>query len=390
MNDPIGQAGSTQPAGEWGDADRIDSVDVFDCVVPLPGPLIVGSATVTSRSYAIVRIRTAGGAEGIGYAFGRGLPVARIISEALAPVLLGCDVRFPERARERAAGAYWSYAEQGLVAVALSAVDLAMWDLLGKRAGLPVVDLLGRRDDAVDACFVGGYSKAGADRGLDALEAEMGGFVEVGARAVKLTIGGGSPGEDAERLRVVRSVIGDEPQLVVDAFRTFRSLDDARARLRLLEPFGIAYLEDPFAESLAPLIVGLKRHTSVPIGLGENLSGHRAFRALIASGAVDVVRCDVSVVGGVREFMAVAALCSAHGLPLSGHVHADVHVHLAAAIAHRHPAGLEVMLPSSGLDGFHRLTRTPLALERGQVRVPERPGFALDMDWDAVTHFARD
>jgi D-arabinonate dehydratase len=389
VNDPIGQAGDTRTEVRPGDPDPIRSVDVFDCVVPLPEPLAVGSATVSSRSYAIVRIRTEGGAEGFGYAFGRGLPVARIISQALAPVLVGCDVRSPERVRERVAGAYWSYAEQGLVAVALSAVDLAVWDLLGKRAGLPLVDLLGRRDDAVDACFVGGYAKAGASWGPAALEAEIGGFVGMGARAVKLTIGGGSPREDAERLRVVRRVLGDEPLLVVDAFRTFRSLDDARARVRLLEPFDLAYLEDPFAESLAPLIVELKRHTSVPIGLGENLSGHRTFRALIASGAVDVVRCDVSVVGGVREFMAVAALCSAHGLPLSSHVHPDVHVHLAAAIAHRHPAGLEVMLPSSGLDGFHRLTGTPLVLEGGQVRVPDRPGLGLDIDWDAVDHFAR-
>ena len=372
-----------------GDADLIRSVDVFDCVVPLPEPLRVGSAIVSSRSYAIVRIRTAGGAEGIGYAFGRGLPVARIISQSLAPVLIGCDVRLPERVRERVAGAYWSYAEQGLVTVALSAIDLAMWDLLAKRAGLPLADLLGRRDDAVDACLVGGYAKAGADMDLDALEAEIGGFVEAGARAVKLTIGGGAPREDVERLRVVRGVLGDEPLLVVDAFRTFRSLDDARARVRLLEPFGLAYLEDPFAESLAPLIVELKRHTSLPIGLGENMSGHRNFRALIASGAADVVRCDVSVVGGVREFMAVAALCSAHGLPLSSHVHPDVHIHLVAALAHRHPAGLEVMLPSSGLDGFHRLTRTPLVLEEGQVLVPDRPGLGLDIDWDAVDHFAR-
>ena len=369
--------------------DEIRSVEAFDCMVPLPVPFQVGSSIVRSRSYALVRVRTASGAEGVGYAFGRGLPVARIVSDALAPVLIGLDARRPEQARERVAGAYWPYAEQGLVAVALSAVDLALWDILGRRAGLPLADLLGRRDDAVDACLVGGYTMVGSDPSLAALEAEIGGFVALGARAVKLPVGGGDPRIDGERLRVVRSVVGDDCFIVVDAFRTFHGLDDALARLRLLEPYGLAYLEDPFAESLAPLAVELRRRTSVPIGLGENLSGHRTFRALITSGAVDVVRCDATVVGGVREFMAVAALVSAHGLQLSSHVHPEVHVQFAAAIANRHPAGLEVMLPSSGLDGFHELTSTTLQLVDGRVRVPDRPGLGLDIDWSAVARYAR-
>jgi D-arabinonate dehydratase len=369
--------------------DEIISVEAFDCVVPLLVPLRVGSSIVRSRSYALVRIRTASGTEGVGHAFGRGMPIASIVTDALAPVLIGQDASRPEAVREQAAGAYWAYAEQGLVTIALSAIDLALWDILGKRAGLPLVDLLGRRDDAVDACLVGGYSKVGGGDGLDELEAEIGGFVELGARAVKLAVGGGDPRVDAERLRVVRRALGDDRLLVVDAFRTFRSLDDALARIRLLEPHGLAYLEDPFAESLAPLIVELRRHTSVPIGLGENLSGHRTFRALIASGAVDVVRCDATVVGGVREFMAVAALVSAHGLQLSCHVHPEVHVHFAAALAARHPAGLEVMLPSSGLDGFHELTRSTLTLVDGRLRVPDRPGIGLDIDWSAVTRYAR-
>jgi len=381
----VGSTPVTLPTG----VDAVASVEVFDCVVPLPQPLRVGSATVASRSYVLVRLRTVGGAEGIGFAFGRGLPVARVISDALAPVLLGCDVRHPERVRERVAGAYWSYAEQGLVAVALSAIDLALWDILGKLAGLPLADLLGRRDSALDACLVGGYLTEGDDRGLAGLEEEIGGFVEQGVRAVKLTIGVGSPTDDGERLRLVRRILGDDGLIVVDAFRTFRSLDDALARLRLLEPHDLSYLEDPFAESLVPLILELRRRTAVPIGLGENLSGHRTFRALIASGAADVVRCDATVVGGVREFMAVAALASAHGLQLSTHVHPEIHVHFAAACANRHPAGLEVMLPTSGIDGFHRLLRSPLELTGGQIRVPDRPGLGLDIDWAAVTRHAR-
>jgi len=379
--------GSLDALAALTETDVITSVECFDCVVPLPEPVRVGSAVVASRSYAIVRLRTQRGAEGVGYAFGRGLPVARIISDALAPVLAGADTRVPERVRERVRGAFWSYAEQGLLAVALSAVDLALWDMLGRRAGLPVADLLGRRVAAVDACFIGGYAKLSGDDPA-ALEEEMAGFVAQGARAVKLTIGDASPRDDGERLKVVRRAIGDDRLIVVDAFRTFRNLDEALHRLRFLEPSGLAYLEDPFSESLAPLLAELRHRTSVPIGLGENLSGHRAFRALIASGAVDVIRCDATVVGGVREFMAVAALASAHGLPVATHVHPEVHVHFASALPDLHPAGLELMLPSSGLDGFHHLLRTQLEVVDGAVVVPQRPGLGLDLDWPAVERYA--
>jgi L-alanine-DL-glutamate epimerase-like enolase superfamily enzyme len=371
-----------------GAQDLIESVDCYECVLPLPRPLQVGDALVSSRSYIVVSLRARSGLEGHGYAFGRGLPIAAIVREALAPLLVGADARFPERIRAQLAGAYWPYSEQGMFPAACSAVDLALWDMIGKRAELPVADLLGRRHSDVEACLVGGYSVLGADALAD-LEAEAADFAALGARAVKVTIGGRRADEDAQRVAAVRAAVGDDCLVVADAFRSFRSLDDALARLRVLEPYGLSYLEDPFSESLAPLVAELRRRSGLSIGLGETLSGHRAFRALIAAGCVDVVRCDATVIGGVRELMATAALASAHGLSVSTHVHPDVHVHFAAALPNIHPAGLEVMLPASGLDAFHLLLRTRLELRDGNVKVPDRPGFGLDFDWDAVKEYTR-
>lgn len=373
---------------ERGSEDTIEAVDCYDCVLPLPRPLQIGDAQVSSRSYTVVRLRTSSGLEGHGYAFGRGLPIAAIIDDALAPLLVGADIRLPERIRARLSAAYWPYSEQGLFPVACSAVDLALWDLTGKRAGLPVADLLGRRDATVDACLVGGYSILGSDE-LSDLEAEAAGFSDLGARAVKVTVGGRPAAQDAHRLAAVRRAVGDDCLLVVDAFRSFRSLDDALARIRLLEPYGLSYLEDPFSESLAPLVAELRRRSGMSIGLGETVSGHRAFRSLIAAGCVDVVRCDATVVGGVRELMATAALASAYGLSVSTHVHPEIHVHFAAALPNIHPAGLEMMLPTSGLDAFHMLLRTPLELRDGTVEVPDRPGFGVDFNWNAVEEYAR-
>jgi L-alanine-DL-glutamate epimerase-like enolase superfamily enzyme len=346
----------------------------------------VGQATVTRRTYAVVRIRTQNGQEGTAYAFGRGLPVAEIIRSALAPLLLGADSSLPERIRSRLSGAYWPYAERGLFPVATSAVDLALWDLLGKRLGVPLADLLGRSRGEVPVCAVGGYKRQGSGE-LDGLQTEMAGFLELGCKAVKVTIGAGEPAADVRRLAAVREVVGAECILVADAFRSFTSLGDALRRLRLLTPFDLAYLEDPFSESLAPLVLDLRRRTGLLIGLGENLAGHRAFRELLQSGSVDVVRCDATVVGGVREFMAAAALTSAHGLELSAHVHANIHVQFGAAVD-LHPAGLEYMPPDSGLDGLEQMLTTRLEIAGGCAQLPDRPGLGLEWDWDAVARYA--
>ena len=99
---------------------------------------------------------------------------------------------------------------------------------------------------------------------------------------------------DARRIAAVREVIGDDCALVVDAFRSFTSLEDAVRRMRMLEPFDLAYLEDPFSEALSPLVAELRRRSPILIGLGENLAGHRSFRELITSSAVDVWRMNTT------------------------------------------------------------------------------------------------
>jgi D-galactarolactone cycloisomerase len=368
--------------------DRIQSVTCHSCSVPLPRPLAVGHMTVTRRTYDVVRIRTEGGIDGAAFAFGRGLPIARIVEDAFAPLLVGADPAFPELIREQIARANWPYSERGLFSVAASAVDLALWDVIGKRVGAPLADLLGRRRDEVPLCGVGGYSRQGADD-ISALQQEMTAYAELGCKAFKITLGVDDPATDARRVAAAREVIGDDAALVVDAFRSFASLDDALRRLRLIEPFDISYLEDPFSESLAPLVADLRRRTGMLIGLGENLGGHRAFHQLIESEAVDVVRCDATVIGGVRELMAAASLASARGLEVSTHVHPHVHVHFGAALGHLHPAGLEYIAPDSGLDAFHLLLATQLEIRDGCAVVPDRPGLGLDFDWSAVERYAR-
>lgn len=369
-------------------SDPIESVECFDCVVPLPHPLKVGTAWVTERTYAVVRLRSRDGIDGSAYAYGRSLPVAAIISESLTNHLIGADSATPERVRETLRGAYWPYAAQGLVQVAISAVDLALWDLQGKRFGATLADLLGRRSDTALICGVAGYTKGDGDT-LEGLRDELQSLVDKGVRSFKLTIGAGSPEWDAKRLAVARDVIGPSCPIAVDAFRSFRNLDDALRRLRLLEGYDLSFVEDPFHDSLTHLLAELRSRSGMLVTVGENISDHRYYRSLIEAGAVDLLRCDATVIGGVREFMAVCDLASASGMEIAPHVHPGIHIHFAVSIPNLYTGGMEYMDPQSGLDPFHTLLASELEVRDGVAFLPRRPGLGLDFDWQAVKDHAR-
>lgn len=369
-------------------ADPIAEIESFDCRVPLPAPLQVGASTVTHRFYSVVRVTTESGAEGAAFAFGRGLPVAAIINETFAPVIRGTDARLHESVRQKLHAEFWSYSEGALFSVAVSALDLALWDLAARRLGAPVADLLGCTRTEVPVCAVVSYANATDGDGLDGLATEVEGYLDRGFRALKLAIGAHSPREDERRMATVRKLAGDDVAIVLDAFRSFSDVQSALARLRLLEPYEIAYLEDPFSESLEPLVSVLRERSGLAVGLGESLGGEREHRRLIEAGIVDVLRCDVSVVGGVRAFLSCAALASAQGLPISPHAHPEFHVQLAAAVPNLYRTGIEYMDPARGIDALHRLLTTELKIVDGSALLPERPGFGFEFDWEAVERYA--
>ena len=364
--------------------DPIESVECFDVRVPLPQPLTIGSARVTARNYTIVRIRCASGVEGVGHTFSRGLPIAAIVRDLLAPAARGADATMPEGVRGKLVSAYWPSADHGTFTAAVSAVDLALWDAMGRRLSVPVSRLLGEVRRAVPVCVVAGYVYDDDDA---TLRRELEEAVSLGARSIKLVAGADSIERDRRRLALAREIVGDGVLLAIDAFRSFRDLDDAVRRVRALAAFDLSFVEDPFSETLAPLVRTLRERTGVSIALGESLAGHRAIRGLIDAGAVDVVRLDALVIGGVREFMRAAGLASAYGLPVATHVHTDVHVHFAAAIGNLFAGGVEYMLPSSEVDVLHHIQRERLKVAGGLAHVPDRPGFGIDWDWKLIARY---
>jgi L-alanine-DL-glutamate epimerase-like enolase superfamily enzyme len=270
---------------------------------------------------------------------------------------------------------------RGITTRMLGGIDIALWDLKGKVAGLPVYKLLGGFTDRVDTYIAGGYYEEG--KGLKELAAEMEQNLALGARAVKIKVGGVSINEDVERVRVCRETIGPNVRLMVDAnnaYRHYQAIEFARKA----ERYDLFWFEEPVEPDDYIGCREVTRATTVPIAAGENEYTRYGFRDLINHRAVSILQPDALVLGGITEFMKVAALAQANDLDISPHGAQAVHIHLVAAI----PNGLILEYYRDTVDPMHgKIWRQELEFRDGFVHAPNRPGLGLDPKWETLQPF---
>jgi D-arabinonate dehydratase len=271
---------------------------------------------------------------------------------------------------------------RGLTTRAISAIDIGLWDIRAKVAGLPLYKLLGGFRDRVPTYIAGGYYEEG--KGLKELQAEMAANVELGARAVKMKVGGVSMREDVERVKAARAAIGPDVKLMVDANCAYRAYE-AIQFARRIEDFDIFWFEEPVAPDDYDGHRRLAEATSIPIATGENEYTRYGFRDLIEHRAAAILNADAKVLGGVTEFMKVAALAQAHDLDIAPHGSQDIHVHLVAAIAN----GLilefyrDTFDPMWGKVYHHTVRVNP----DGTVSPPDVPGIGADPNYAELEPF---
>lgn len=345
----------------------------------VPRELWVGSLPVRGSLYAISHIElvtceveTGEGATGFGltYTVGHGgSALHATLRDEIGPELLGHEVRSPAASwRELWRRLHW-VGRGGVAAAAIAASDLALWDACARARGLPLYEHIGAHRDAVPAYGSGvdlGYS-------LDELLDEVRGHRSAGFDAVKIKVGL-SAAEDVERVRAVREEVGDGCRLMVDANLAW-TLGEAAQRVRTLEPYGVAWLEEPLAVEDVEGHAALQRSTSVPLAAGESLFSVWEFAAYLRAGAIRVAQPDVARLG-VTGWLEVAALADAFHVPLAPHFVPDVHVHLACAVPNavyvEHLAWLEPLLTSR------------LELEHGTARPSSGPGHGVVLDRDLL------
>lgn len=346
---------------------------------PRAKPITNGLHTYTDVEFALVRIRTDDGVEGIG--LGSGGDIWRSTIHHLAPQLVGEDPINVER--------LWSkmwipklIGRRGLTTRAISSIDIGLWDIRAKVANLPLYKLLGGFRDSVPTYIAGGYYEEG--KGLRELAQEMEENVRMGARAIKMKVGAVPINEDVERVRVVREAIGPDVKLLVDAncaYRWYTAVELARK----MEQYDIFWFEEPVAADDFAGHRKLAEKTTIPIATGENEYTRYGFRDLINHEAAAIFNADAKILGGVTEYMKVAALAQANDLDIAPHGSQDIHVHLVAAI----PNGLILEYYRDTVDPmWGRIYKETLVLNSdGTVSPPPVPGIGVDPDYDVLKEY---
>jgi L-alanine-DL-glutamate epimerase-like enolase superfamily enzyme len=354
---------------------------------------------------AIVRIDTDAGIAGYGEAkvaagsFGNYQGAVAVINEELAPLLVGADPRQIVRIWDvlyNGTRAHYALARghvfpalgrRGLSISALSGIDIALWDILGKSLDAPVWQLLGgKRVDRMPAYASGGWAPA------QSIGAQLQQYIaRANFRAVKMRVGvmDGTPYRSAERVIAARSALGPDIDLMCDAHGTF-TVSEAKQFCYLTRDCNIAWLEEPVAADDRKGLAELRRSTSIPIAAGESEFTRFDFRELIDCGAVDIIQPDLAICGGLTEAVRIAALASAANIRLAPHMWAGAPafaagLHLAAASS----AGfiLEYSLGANPM--LHELIAESFPVEDGMIEVPDRPGLGITVREDFVEKYKK-
>jgi len=354
---------------------RIVDVDSFILHVPLPRYVTDSFNRAQSWGLPGVRITTDEGVVGTGYTstLGHGdHAIKDLIDRVYVPQLIGRDPLLHQRIWREL---YWSDAHWvgrlGISQMALAAVDVALWDLKAKALGQPLWKLVGGDKDGRVRSYNtdGGWLNFDIPRLID----EMKRIVDQGWTAVKMKVGLPEPREDYRRVKAVRKALGDDVDLMIDVNQLW-DIATAVTWAPRFEEFHVAWLEEPLDPDDVDGHARLARATSIPIALGEHVYSRTVFRDYIERGIVSYVQADVTRLGGVTEWLAVAEIALAHHIPVVPH-HADmmrVHQHLGTG----HPASPMIEC----IPWLQEIFETPADIRDGWFYVPDTPGASTTFD----------
>ena len=379
---------------------KVTQLETYFLSCPLPQPVRTSNHEIRQVSEVVVKLSTDAGLVGIGEGHGpflfrqsaEGLREVADILRRITPLVVGEDPFNAERVWQSLfALTYTSVRgvpnlsrQQRPLITALSAIDIALWDLKGKAIGRPVWALLGGKlRDRVPAYVTGFYYRDGERPEDLAREAEM--YLKAGYRILKMKVAGVSPEEDAARVRVVRETAGDGVDIMIDANQGW-SLATAERAVRVLEPYRIFWLEDPMPwYDERHSLRRLKAATSIPIAAGETEVTPFGLRTMVAEGLVDYLIIDSTWAGGLTTWRKAATLAELYQVPMAAHHDPQIHVHALAAS----PTGFV-------LESFADPTRDPLWFELfrqrpeivdGHMAVPDTPGLGLELREDTLEKY---
>lgn len=345
------------------------------------------------RSAFLVKVTTAAGTVGWGETWAYPGPANSFIRSVLAPAMLGADVTNPRAAQARMLD-FAVPDRRGQVHMALSALDIAIWDAYGRTAGQPIHALLGGKlRDRVTAYASGPLLPAGTDRYAGFAEA-VESYVEAGFRAVKIRIGT-TLAEDVRSIRQARAIVGEDALLMVDMNES-STLHDAVALAHQVADVNLAWIEEPVSHDNLPAYTRLAERLPLPLAGGESFCGLQAFRESLCAGALDIVQPDLTLCGGLTEGLRIAALADAFETPVAPHVW-GAGINFLASLQFA-----AVLTPRRGYTPFplfeYDMGFNPLRAEicdpkpdtQGTIAIPDGPGLGMDIDIDRLAGYVID
>ena len=308
---------------------KIVDIKTHALSIPVDPPIYFATRVVPFREFTVTQVFTDEGIVGESTVpIGDPVSVAAIIERKLKDLLIGRDPFATER--------IWNdmhrqvYRDRkGSAIRAVGAVDIALWDIKGKALGMPLHRLLGGDGSPVPCYASGGYYYKG--RELYNIASEMELYLEKGFTAMKMKVGAASVDEDVARVRTARDIIGPDRVLLVDANNGY----DAATAIKMgrrLEEYGVYFFEEPVNPNNLPGSKRVADALDIPVVSGELEYTLDGFRDLIEHGGVDMIQPDATVLGGITEFLKVAALARAYHLPVAPHWEQEIHMHLVGAL----------------------------------------------------------
>ena len=359
---------------------KVVQVKSIPLSVPLERPvLIAGKSYLTSRfNPVVVQLMTDEGIDGFGIAFtgdDKRVKALKVAIDEVGEEIIGQDVfRWAENWQKLfTATAHMGHRGYGIYA--LSAIDTALWDIQAKAFGKPLALLLGgyRKEVQVYASH-----KLFRNWSLNELQKDAVSLVNQGFRAMKMKMGDKSLSAEVERIKVIREAVGDDIDIMIDANWAW-TIPQAIKIGHALEPYNVKWLEDPLASDDADDVRQVATALDMSIAIGETYCTKYEFRQLMEKRASDILIVDLQRVGGVTEWMKVAAIAQAWNIPVASHLFHEFSVHLVAAI----PNGLIVEY----MPWWDFIYQEPPQVKDGYIKISGKPGLGLELDPDALKKY---
>jgi L-alanine-DL-glutamate epimerase-like enolase superfamily enzyme len=360
--------------------DPVAAVEAVAVTLPLPAPIRLGAAEIREREYALVRVTTSAGLVGSAYCLTRGAPICEALARLVAPSLVGCDSDAIEARWEQSYRATLLAGRSGVVMRALGLADIALWDIKGQRASMPVWRLLGGHQASVPALLVAGYPVAGGS--LEALADDLVAYAESGHRLIKVARLADREAM-AALLGSVASRAGGRVGLVVDAAYCWSTVTEALDESSSWNA-ALTWLEDPFPPERVRAYARFRERCEHALAAGDEAAGS-ATGPLLDAGLLDVLRLDIPAVGGITPALRLMGRAAEAEIPVSFHIYPEISIQLAAARAQEAIVEtFDTAIPGGNpFDPAHTLTGSTLGMSDGRITAPDEPGLGFSLAWPA-------